>query len=132
MVTIVNDVDWWTISLLSFMNSWLPGVFTFFLGFLLEKWSSRRKLKIELKNNLLEIFIPIFNSGENISLDLAESTNFKLKATLNAYKRIYPNTFNEEAVEELRKIFAAGFSYGDEVNQAYLEPNKVQELIRRL
>ncbi|WP_019281466.1 hypothetical protein [Vibrio anguillarum] len=132
MITIVNDIDWWTISLLNFMNSWLPGIFTFFLGFLFEKWSSRRKLKTELKNNLLEIFIPTFNSGENITIDLAKSTNFKLKATLNAYKRIYPKTFDEKAVEELSQIFADGFIVDDEVNQNYLAPEKVQDLIRRL
>ena len=132
MITIVNDVDWWTISLLNFMNSWLPGIVTFFLGFLFEKWSSRRKLKAELKNNLLEIFIPTFNSGENITLDLAKSTNFNLKATLNAYKRVYPNTFNEKAVEELSKIFADGFIDGDKVNPNYLDPNKVQDLIKIL
>ncbi|MDA0150671.1 hypothetical protein [Vibrio sp. LaRot3] len=85
-----------------------------------------------MKNNLLEIFIPTFNSGEVISVDLAESTNFKLKATLNAYKRIYPNTFNEKAVEELGKIFADGFMVGGEVNPSYLDADKVQELIKVL
>ncbi|EKA7394198.1 hypothetical protein OL318_004541 [Vibrio parahaemolyticus] len=132
MITIVNDVDWGVISLLNFMNSWLPGIFTFFLGFLFEKWSSRRKLRAELKNNLLEIFIPTFNSGEVISVDLAESTNLKLKATLNAYKRIYPNAFDEKAVEELSKIFADGFMIGDKVNPNYVDADKVQDLIKVL
>jgi len=132
VITIINDVDWWTISLLNFMNSWLPGIATFFLGFIFEKWSSHRKFKAKLKNNLLEIFIPTFNSGENISLDLAKSTNLNLKATLNAYKRVYPNTFNEKAVEELSKIFSDGFIDGDEVNPNYLDPNRIQDLIKIL
>ncbi|MEI8673841.1 hypothetical protein P4S52_20550 [Vibrio sp. SA48] len=132
MITIVNDINWGAVSLLNFMNSWLPGIFTFFLGFLFEKWSSRRKLKIELKNNLLEIFIPTFNSGENISIDLAKSTNFKLRATLNAYKRIYPSTLNEKSVEELGRIFSDGFIVGDKVNPNYLDPDKIQDLISKL
>ncbi|MEJ6120850.1 hypothetical protein MT390_02990 [Vibrio sp. 2-Bac 85] len=129
---IINDIEWWKISLYSFMNGWLPGVFTFLLGLYFERITSRRKLKQELKNNLLEIFIPTFNSGESITLTLAEESNRKLKAAFNAYKRIYPEIFNEQPVQELSKILADGFWVEGKVNGRYVDPDCIQGIISKL
>lgn len=132
MYFIINDIEWWKISLHSFMNGWLPGILAFFLGLGLEKITSHRKLKQELKNNLLEIFIPIFNSGEVTTLSLAEECHRNLKATFNAYTRIYPKLFNEKSVQKLSKILADGFLIEGKVNNSYLNPDEIQKIIGNL
>lgn len=132
MSFIVNDIVWWKISLESVVNSWIPGVFTFFLGMWLSKIDDRRKLKQKLKYDLLEVFIPIFNSGQSISITEAENAAKKMRDTFNAYRRIHPNIFCKDTEEKLNVILAEGFIAGADVNKAFMEPDKIQDLIKTL
>ena len=132
MSFIVNDIVWWKISLESIVNAWIPGVFTFFLGMWLSKLDDHRKLKQKLKNDILEIFIPIFNSGQSISITEAENAAKRMRDTFNAYRRIYPNVFRKDTVEKLNSIFAEGFVAGKSVNKAFMEPHKLEDLIKTL
>jgi hypothetical protein len=132
MNVIVNDIVWWKISLESIVNAWIPGIFTFLLGMWLSRIDEHRKLKRTLKHDLLEIFIPIFNSGQSVSLAEAESAAKKMRDTFNAYRRIYPNVFRKETEEKLNAILQRGFIAGGQVNKAFLEPALIQELIKTL
>ena len=132
MSFIVNDVVWWKISLESVVNAWIPGVFTFLLGVWFSKINEHRKLKQKLKNDILEIFIPTFNSGQSISIAEAESAAKRIRDTFNAYSRIYPNIFDKNAVERLNAIVAEGFIINNEVNKAFMEPDTIQKLIKAL
>lgn len=132
MSFIVNDIVWWKISLESVVNAWIPGVVTFFLGMWLSKLDDHRKLRQKLKNDLLEIFIPIFNSGQSISITEAENAATRMRDTFNAYRGIYPNIFHKDAEEKLTSILAEGFIKGKEVNKAFMEPHKLQDAIRTL
>ena len=114
------------------MNAWIPGVFTFFLGMWLSKLDDHRKLKQKLKDDILEIFIPIFNSGQSISITDAETAAMRMRDTFNAYRRIYPNLFCKDAEEKLNGILADGFVAGSSVNKAFMEPNKLEDLIKTL
>jgi hypothetical protein len=132
MSLIVNDIVWWKISLESVVNSWIPGIATFFLGVWFSRIDERRKLKQKLKDDLLRIFIPIFNSGQTITMPEAENAARQMLHTFNAYKRIYPGTFNKEAEHKLGVILADGFISNNNVNQAFMEPNVIQDLIKTL
>lgn len=114
------------------MNSWIPGIFTFLLGLWLSKLDEHRKLKRKLKDEMLEIFIPVFNSGESISLTEADNSAKRIRYTLNAYKRIYPGVFNKDAEAKLNAIFAEGFMVNQKVNPAFIEPDVIQDLIKTL
>lgn len=114
------------------MNSWIPGVATFLLGLWLARIDEHRKLRRKLKDQLLEIFIPVFNSGQSISLAEAEDAAKRLRYTLNAYKRIYPGVFSYEAESKLNAIFSEGFVVNQKVNPAFMEPNAIQDLIKAL
>lgn len=132
MSFIVNDIVWWKISLESVINSWVPGIATFMLGVWFSRIDERRKLKQKLKDDLLQIFIPIFNSGQAITMLEAESTARRTLHTFNAYKRIYPGAFNKEAEDKLGAILADGFLVNNKVNHAFMEPDVVQDLIKTL
>ena len=132
MSFIVNDIVWWKISLESVVNAWIPGVFTFFLGMWFSKLDDRRKLKQKLKDDILEIFIPIFNSGQSISITEGENAAKRMRDTFNAYRRIYPSTFREDAEEKLNGILAEGFIAGNGVNKSFMEPHTLQDLIKAL
>jgi hypothetical protein len=132
MSFIVNDIIWWKISLESVVNAWIPGIFTFFLGMWLAKIDDHRRLKQKLKDDLLAIFIPIFNSGQSISRTEAENAARNLRNTFNAYRKIYPNLFLKETEEKLNSILAEGFFVGDGVNKAFMEPQEIQALIKKL
>ena len=82
MGIIVNDIVWWKISLESIVNAWIHGVFTFFLGLWLARIDDHRKLKQKLKNDILEIFIPVFNSGQTISAAEVENTIKRMRHTM--------------------------------------------------
>ncbi|CFR12300.1 Uncharacterised protein [Yersinia kristensenii] len=129
---IMNDVMWWKISLNGFMNGWLPGILTFLLGVWFSKISDRRKLRQKLKNDILEIFIPVFNSGETISISIAEDACQKIRMTFKAYKRIYPNIFNRESEKKLGELLNEGFVVNNTVNKKFLEPEYIQNLIQNL
>ena len=132
MTFIVNDIVWWQISLEGVVNSWIPGIFTFLLGLWLSKIDEHRKLKRKIKDAMLEIFIPVFNSGQSISLMEAENAAKRVRYTLNAYRGIYPGIFNTNAEAKLNAIFAEGFMVNQKVNPAFMEPNVIQDLIRTL
>lgn len=132
MNLIVNDIVWFKISLESVVNAWIPGVFTFFLGMWLSKLDDHRKLRQKLKDDLLEIFIPIFNSGQSISITEANSAVKRMRDRFNAYKRIYPNIFRKDAEEKLNGVFAEGFVVGNGVNKKFMEPHKLEDLIKSL
>ncbi|MCA0174671.1 MAG: hypothetical protein LCH73_00015 [Proteobacteria bacterium] len=132
MDLIVNDIVWWKISLESVVNAWIPGIATFFLGMRLSKLDDHRKLKQKLKNDLLEIFIPTFNSGQSISITDAESAVKKMRDTFNTYRRIYPSIFRKDAAEKLNNILSEGFIAGNAVNKAFEEPHILQDLIKEL
>lgn len=132
MSFIVNDIVWWKISLESIVNAWIPGVFAFILGIWLSKIDDHRKLKQKLRNDILELFIPIFNSGQSISMAEAESAARRMRDTFNAYKRIYPNIFHKNTVEKLNVIFADGFVLDGGVNKAFMEPHTIENLIKKL
>ena len=128
----VNDIVWWKISLNGLMNGWIPGILTFILGLLFSKISDHRKLRQKLKNDILGIFIPVFNSGESISLPMAEDAFRSMRATFNAYKRIYPNIFNRDAEKELDDLLKQGFVVDGKVNDKFLKPDCIHDLIKKL
>uniref|UniRef100_A6VYW2 Uncharacterized protein n=1 Tax=Marinomonas sp. (strain MWYL1) TaxID=400668 RepID=A6VYW2_MARMS len=128
----VNDIVWWKISLNGLMNGWVPGILTFLLGLLLSKILEHRKLKQKLKSDILEIFIPVFNSGESISMTMADEACRKMRATFNAYKRIYPGVFDREAERKLGELLSEGFIVDGEINKKFFEPNTIQDLIKGL
>ncbi|PJE57232.1 hypothetical protein TY87_00755 [Marinomonas sp. BSi20584] len=128
----VNDIVWWKISLNGLMNGWIPGILTFLLGLLFSKILDHRKLKQKLKNDILEIFIPVFNSGESISMPMADEAYRKLIATFNAYKRIYPGMFDREAERKLGELLSEGFIVDGEINKKFFEPDTIQDLIKGL
>jgi hypothetical protein len=132
MSLIANNIVWWQISLEALINSWIPGIATFLLGLWLSKIDEHRKLRRKLKDQLLEIFIPVFNSGQSISLAEAEYAARKIRYTLNAYKRIYPGVLSTEAESRLNAIFANGFMVNQKVNPSFMEPNVIQDLIKAL
>lgn len=132
MSFIINDIVWWEISLEGVVNSWTPGIATFFLGLWLSKIDEHRKLKRKLKDELLEILIPVFNSGQSISFAEANNSAKRIFYTLNAYMGIYPGIFNKDAEAKLKAIFADGFTVNQKVNPAFMEPNAIQALIRAL
>ena len=132
MSFIANNIVWWQISLEALINSWIPGIATFLLGLWLSKIDEHRKLRRKLKDQLLEIFIPVFNSGHSISHAEAEYAANKIRYTLNAYKRIYPGVLSTEAESRLNAIFADGFMVNKKVNPSFMEPNAIQDLIKAL
>ncbi len=132
MSLIANNIVWWQISLEALINSWIPGIATFLLGLWLSKIDEHRKLRRKLKDQLLEIFIPVFNSGQSISLAEAEYAARKIRYTLNAYKRIYPGVLSTEAESRLNAIFANGFMVNQKVNPSFMEPNVIQDFIKAL
>ena len=132
MSFIVNDIVWWKISLESVINAWIPGIFTFFLGLWFSKIDDHRKLKQKLKDDILEIFIPVFNSGQSISIAEAENAAKRMRHTFNAYRRIYPNIFDKDAEEKLNTIFAEGFIANNEVNKEFMDPDIIQNIIKML
>ena len=132
MSFIANNIVWWQISLEALVNSWIPGIATFVLGLWLSKIDEHRKLKRKLKDQLLEIFIPVFNSGQSISLAEAEDAAKKVRYTLNAYQRIYPDVFSKDAEQKLNSIFGSGFMVSEKVNPSFLEPDAIQDLIKAL
>ena len=101
-----------------FVNNWVPGIFTFFLGI--------------CYSNIVEIFIPVFNAGNEISFEIAENACRKMKGTFQAYKRIYPGIFNKEVESELEDLLKDGFLINGEVNPHYFEPANIENLIKKL
>lgn len=132
MSFIANNIIWWQVSLEALINSWIPGIATFFLGLWLARIDEHRKLKRKLKDQLLEIFVPVFNSGQSISLPEAEDAAKRLRYTLNAYKRIYPGVFSADAESKLTAIFSGGFVANQKVNPAFMKPEEIQDLIKTL
>ena len=129
---IVNNIAWWQISLEALVNSWIPRIATFLLGLWLSRIDEHRKLKRKLKDEMLEIFISVFNSGQSISLSEAEDAAKRIRYTLNAYKGIYPGVFTTDAESKLNAVFADGFMVNQKVNPAFMEPNVIQDLIKAL
>lgn len=115
-----------------FVNNWVPGIFTFFLGICYSNIVEKKKLKQKLKNDILEIFIPVFNAGNKISCEIAENACRKMKGTFQSYKRIYPGIFNKEVESELEDLLKDGFLINGEVNPHYFEPANIENLIKRL
>ncbi|CET05192.1 hypothetical protein B1L79_12780 [Salmonella enterica subsp. enterica serovar Dublin] len=115
-----------------FVNNWVPGIFTFFLGICYSNFVEKKKLKQKLKNDILEIFIPVFNAGNEISFEIADNACRNMRGTFQSYKRIYPGIFNKEAESELEGLLKDGFLINGEVNQHYFEPANIEELIKRL
>lgn len=115
-----------------FVNNWVPGIFTFFLGICYSNFVEKKKLKQKLKNDILEIFIPVFNAGNEISIEIAENAYRNMNGTFQLYKRIYPGMFNKEAERELDRLLKDGFLINGEVNKHYFEPTNIESLIKRL
>lgn len=129
---IINDIVWWKVSLSSVINSWVPGVLTFLLGLWFSKTSERRKLKQELKNSILEIFLPVFDAGETITIEMAEEAKNRMRITLNVYKNIYPKLFHNDAFEQLHSLLNEQIFINGEVNTQFMSPEIIQDMIRRL
>lgn len=72
-----------------FVNNWLL-VSAHFLGIFYSNIVEKKKLKQKLKNDILEIFIPVFNAGNEISIEIAENAYRNMNGTFQLYKRIYP------------------------------------------
>lgn len=115
-----------------FVNNWLPGICTFFLGIFYSNIVEKKKLKQKLKNDILEIFIPVFNPENEISIEIAENAYRNMNGTFQLYKRIYPGMFNKEAERELDRLLKDGFLINGEVNKHYFEPTNIESLIKRL
>ena len=115
-----------------FVNNWLPGICTFFLDIFYSNIVEKKKLKQKLKNDILEIFIPVFNAGNEISIEIAENAYRNMNGTFQLYKRIYPGMFNKEAERELDRLLKDGFLINGEVNKHYFEPTNIESLIKRL
>ncbi|OCH30734.1 hypothetical protein [Aliivibrio fischeri] len=132
MDLIINDIVWWKISLNSLINSWVPGIVTFFLGLWFSKISDRRKLRQELKNSILKLFIPIFNAGEQITLKQAEDTKNEMRITLNVYRNTYPKLLNKKSLQKLLNVLNEDIMIHDEINANYADSNKIQKMIHDL
>ncbi|MEG5888221.1 hypothetical protein UXP46_23580 [Enterobacter ludwigii] len=115
-----------------FVNNWVPGIFTFVLGILYSKITERQKLRQKLKNDILEIFIPVFNAGNEISFEIAENACRNMKGTFQAYKRIYPGIFNQESEKTFEILLKDGFLVNGEVNKHYFEPDNIERVIKKL
>ena len=102
------------------------------LGICYSNIVEKKKLKQKLKNDILEIFIPVFNAGNEISFEIAENACRKMKGTFQAYKRIYPGIFNKEVESELEDLLKDGFLINGEVNPHYFEPANIENLIKKL
>lgn len=132
MDLIINDIVWWKVSLNSLINSWVPGIVTFFLGLWFSKISDRRKLRQELKNSILKLFIPIFNAGETITLKQAEDTKNEMRITLNVYRNTYPKLLNKKSLQKLLNVLNEDIMIHDEINANYADSNKIQKMIHDL
>ena len=133
MSYIINDILWWKISLLGFFNGWLPGLLTFLLGLLLSKISSRRKLKNNLKEALLSIFIPTFNLGREISEPQILQALTELRVTMNTYRQIYPKLLNDQAAEKLNAICNKGlYGQNGEISEELKNPQLIINIIKAL
>lgn len=111
------------------MASWYLHIF---LGIFYSNIVEKKKLKQKLKNDILEIFIPVFNVGNEISIEIAENAYRNMNGTFQLYKRIYPGMFNKEAERELDRLLKDGFLINGEVNKHYFEPTNIESLIKRL
>lgn len=130
---IINDIEWWKLSILGFVNGWLPGILTFLLGMALSKIASRREMKHSLKKVLLGIFIPTFNTGSKISVYQVNQAIIEFRVTLTTYRQIYPNTFNAQAADRLGHIFRQGLYDGDgEIASEFKKPQVIIDLIKTL
>lgn len=130
---IINDILWWKISLLGFINGWLPGFLTFLLGLLLSKISNNRKLKNNLKDNILSIFIPTFNVGHEISESQIQHALAELRATLNTYRQIYPKLLNDQAANQLSTIFNKGlYEKNGDISKELANPQLIINIIKAL
>ncbi|MCT4701167.1 hypothetical protein MUA02_04600 [Enterobacteriaceae bacterium H20N1] len=126
------DTDFWKDFFDCFLNSWLPGIVTFALGILYSSIVEKRKLRQKLKNDLLEIFIPVFNSGNKITFEIAENTYKKMNGTFNTYQRIYPGIFKREAEKRLSELLTEGFIIKGNINKKFFEPDDIEKLIKAL
>lgn len=126
------DSGFWKGVLDSFLNSWLPGIVTFALGILYSSIVEKRKLRQKLKNDILEIFIPVFNSGDEITIEIAENACKKMNGIVRTYQRIYPRIFKRKAESELSRLLSEGFITKDHVNKIFLEPDDIENLIKAL
>lgn len=130
---IINDIVWWKISILGFVNGWLPGILTFLLGVILEKIASNLKMKHNLKQSLLGIFIPTFNTGRKISKEQAERAILEFRVTLNTYRQIYPKIFKKQPAEQLETIFNQElFNQEGKVTDEFNNPQIIIRLIKLL
>ena len=133
MSFIINDILWWKISLLGFINGWLPGFLTFLLGLLLSKISNNRKLKNNLKNNILSIYIPTFNVGNEISESQVLHALAELNVTLNTYRQIYPKLLDDQAANQLSTIFKKGlYEENGEISKELLNTQLIINIIKTL
>ncbi|WP_230124771.1 hypothetical protein [Pseudomonas sp. Bi70] len=133
MSYIINDILWWKISLLGFFNGWLPGFLTFLLGLLLSRMSSHRKLKNNLKETILSIFIPTFNLGREISEPQIQQALTELRITISTYRQIYPRILNDQAAEQLNAIFIKGlYEQNGDISEELRNPQLIINLIKAL
>lgn len=133
MSYIINDIIWWKISILGFVNGWLPGILTFLLGMALSKISSRLEMKRSLKKVLLGIFIPTFNTGSEISETQVRKAITEFRVTLNTYRQIYPKTFNKHAADRLALIFNQGlYDKEGKTTSEFNSPQTIIGLIKSL
>lgn len=133
MSFIINDILWWKISLLGFINGWLPGLLTFLLGLLLAEISNNRKMKNNLKDNILSIYIPTFNVGHEISESQIQHALAELNVTLNTYRQIYPKLLNDQAANQLSTIFTKGlYEENGELSKELLNPQLIINIIKTL
>lgn len=132
MSFLVNDISWGQVSLCNFVNSWAPGVFSFVVGIISNRIAVRRSLRKNLKNDLLKIFIPTFNTGRTITVEEAVRVHENLRATLNTYLHVYPRIFNRKKTDELQQVLGKGFVKEGQVNGHTLNPTLMEDLIRSL
>ena len=132
MSLLVNDISWGQVSLCNFVNSWAPGVFSFLVGIIFNRITVRRSLRKNLKNRLLEIFIPTFNTGRTITGEEAVRVHENLKATLNTYLQVYPKIFNRKKTDELQQVLGSEFVKDGQVNDHIFDPRVMIDVIQGL
>ena len=99
---------------------------------ILRRIIERRSIRKRLRNKLLDIFVPAFNTGRILSEKEALQASQDLRVTLNAYVQIYPKVFRKQSADELRRMISDGIIQGGQVNSNFLDPEAMIEVIRKL
>ncbi|HBX7388136.1 hypothetical protein ACRFEN_25695 [Klebsiella pneumoniae] len=116
----------------SFLSNWYPGIVTFVLGIVYFSVVEKIKLRQKLKNDILEIYMPVLTCGSEITIGIAENGGVRMSGIFKSHQEIYPEIFTRQAQKELSKLLVEGFIINGYVNKRFLEPISIENLIKSL